>query len=403
MATSEIIASRSHQGTLGKQDYSVTYEYVTLGTADDAVVRAEVLAAAPATITVGGTTLYRDAITIRPEHVDTVVSDVGCWFSSVTYITKDAADVKDSGWEASATIAKRIQDQVTVVEQRPYILRTHTTAPTPVRRLYSLHTRRKFPEDAPDFQGAIELAARDGELLQPQGVDVYVGAESFTMTVRIPDDVYFGMRPTWSRYKNHVINGEFEGYDVYEVLFMGIDAQQAFEVQGEVIVLYWDVTFNFAVSSSGVPQRAPGVPLVGLPDGVVLESKQGWEYMWIYRMTSGTATTPVGVYYEQVYPTAELARFGFPEDGGAPEVSLDPVNQTLVAGDQLLIVAAFTGAGPMIFQWYKGSTKLTGQTSPSLWIDSCTESDAGTYTCKAVNVYGSDETSGAFIAINPAP
>ncbi len=88
----------------------------------------------------------------------------------------------------------------------------------------------------------------------------------------------------------------------------------------------------------------------------------------------------------------------------APVFTTQPVGTTTVlAGTSVTFTAAATGNPAPTFQWYKGTTLLTGQTAATLTIASPTLADAGSYTVVATNSLGSVTSSAAVLIVNQAP
>ena len=88
----------------------------------------------------------------------------------------------------------------------------------------------------------------------------------------------------------------------------------------------------------------------------------------------------------------------------APVFTTQPAGTTTVlAGASVTFTAAATGNPAPTFQWYKGTTLLTGQTAATLTIASPTLADAGSYTVVATNSLGSVTSSAAALVVNQAP
>jgi alpha-tubulin suppressor-like RCC1 family protein len=81
--------------------------------------------------------------------------------------------------------------------------------------------------------------------------------------------------------------------------------------------------------------------------------------------------------------------------GNPPVLTLQPTNQTWIAGTTRSLAAQATGTDPLAYQWYLGVTPLTnnarlsGTTSNILTVSNVTSSDAGTYTLFITNLFGS--------------
>ncbi|MDP1833154.1 MAG: immunoglobulin domain-containing protein [Geothrix sp.] len=87
----------------------------------------------------------------------------------------------------------------------------------------------------------------------------------------------------------------------------------------------------------------------------------------------------------------------------APVFITQPAGGTVTAGTAVTFTAAATGNPAPAYQWYKGTTLLTGQTAATLTIPSATLADAGSYTVTATNTVGSVTSSAAVLVVNQAP
>ena len=169
-----------------------------------------------------------------------------------------------------------------------------------MHRNQSLKTVSKVPNDAPDFNGAIEVD-NEGNV---NGVDVTMPVLNFTETHTMN-----GSRVTTS-YKKSVaaltgtVNGSsFRGFSAGEVLFLGASGTKRSKKPNAP----WEITFRFAVS----PNQS------SLQIGKLkVSNKKGWDYLWV-RYADKVAENkknvikePVAAYVEQVYPTGDFGNLG---------------------------------------------------------------------------------------------
>ena len=169
-----------------------------------------------------------------------------------------------------------------------------------MHRNQSLKTVSKVPNDAPDFNGAIEVD-NEGNV---NGVDVTMPVLNFTETHTMN-----GSRVTTS-YKKSVaaltgtVNGSsFRGFSAGEVLFLGASGTKRSKKPNAP----WEITFRFAVS----PNQS------GLQVGKLkVSNKKGWDYLWV-RYADKVADNkknvikePVAAYVEQVYPDGDFGNLG---------------------------------------------------------------------------------------------
>ena len=169
-----------------------------------------------------------------------------------------------------------------------------------MHRNQSLKTVSKVPNDAPDFNGAIEVD-NEGNV---NGVDVTMPVLNFTETHTMN-----GSRVTTS-YKKSVAaltgtvnRSGFRGFSAGEVLFLGASGTKRSKKPNAP----WEITFRFAVS----PNQS------GLQVGKLkVSNKKGWDYLWV-RYADKVADNkknvikePVAAYVEQVYPDGDFGNLG---------------------------------------------------------------------------------------------
>ena len=169
-----------------------------------------------------------------------------------------------------------------------------------MHRNQSLKTVSKVPNDAPDFNGAIEVD-NEGNV---NGVDVTMPVLNFTETHTMN-----GSRVTTS-YKKSVAaltgtvnRSGFRGFSAGEVLFLGASGTKRSKKPNAP----WEITFRFAVSPN---QSSLQVGKLKVPN------KRGWDYLWV-RYADKVADNrknvikePVAAYVEQVYPTGDFGNLG---------------------------------------------------------------------------------------------
>ena len=169
-----------------------------------------------------------------------------------------------------------------------------------MHRNQSLKTVSKAPNDAPDFNGAIEVD-NEGNV---NGVDVTMPVLNFTETHTMS-----GSRVTTSYKKNiaaltgTVNRSSFRGFAAGEVLFLGASGSK----RSKKASAPWEITFRFAVSPN---QSSVSV------GKLKVSNKKGWNYLWV-RYADKVADNkknvikePVAAYVEQVYPEGDFGTLG---------------------------------------------------------------------------------------------
>ena len=72
-----------------------------------------------------------------------------------------------------------------------------------------------------------------------------------------------------------------------------------------------------------------------------------------------------------------------------PTITTQPKSQTVNEGSSVTFSVVATGTAPLSYQWYKGSSKISGATGSSYTISSAKSSDAGSYYVVVSNTAGS--------------
>ena len=164
----------------------------------------------------------------------------------------------------------------------------------------SIKTDGKYPKDAPDFAGAIEVD-NEGNV---NGVDVTMPVLNFTETHTLAGSrVSTSYKKTLAGLTGTVNRSGFRGFERGEVLFLGASGTKRSKKSSAP----WEITFRFAVS----PNQA------GLQVGdIKVARKYGWDYLWVRyadKVAEGgknMVKKPVAAYVEQVYPEGDFGRLG---------------------------------------------------------------------------------------------
>ena len=164
----------------------------------------------------------------------------------------------------------------------------------------SIKTDGKYPNDAPDFAGAIEVD-NEGNV---NGVDVTMPVLNFTKTHTLSGSrVSTSYKKTLAELTGSVNKSGFRGFSAGEVLFLGASGTK----RSKKASAPWEITYRFAVS----PNQA------GFKVGdIQVSRKYGWDYLWV-RYADKVAESgknvvkkPVAAYVEMVYPEGDFGRLG---------------------------------------------------------------------------------------------
>ena len=169
-----------------------------------------------------------------------------------------------------------------------------------MHRNQSLKTVSKVPNDAPDFNGAIEVD-NEGNV---NGVDVTMPVLNFTEThVMKGSRVSTSYKKSVAALTGTVNRSGFRGFSAGEVLFLGASGTK----RGKKKDSPWEITFRFAVSPNQSSLQVGKLKV---------SNKRGWDYLWV-RYADKVAENkknvikePVAAYVEQVYPEGDFGNLG---------------------------------------------------------------------------------------------
>ena len=211
--------------------------------------------------------------------------------------------INDDTWKVKAVYAETedgADDDITDDGEEETVSFAFDTGGGTMHRNQSLKTVSKSPNDAPDFNGAIEVD-NEGNV---NGVDVTMPVLNFTETHTMS-----GSRVTTSYKKNiaaltgTVNRSSFRGFAPGEVLFLGASGSK----RSKKASAPWEITFRFAVSPN---QSSVSV------GKLKVSNKKGWNYLWV-RYADKVADNkknvikePVAAYVEQVYPEGDFGNLG---------------------------------------------------------------------------------------------
>ena len=169
-----------------------------------------------------------------------------------------------------------------------------------MHRNQSLKTVSKVPNDAPDFNGAIEVD-NEGNV---NGVDVTMPVLNFTEThVMKGSRVSTSYKKSVAALTGTVNRSGFRGFSAGEVLFLGASGTK----RGKKNDSPWEITFRSAVSPNQSSLQVGKLKV---------SNKRGWDYLWV-RYADKVAENkknvikePVAAYVEQVYPEGDFGNLG---------------------------------------------------------------------------------------------
>lgn len=89
--------------------------------------------------------------------------------------------------------------------------------------------------------------------------------------------------------------------------------------------------------------------------------------------------------------------------GNAPVITVQPQDQTVVAGSNATLSVTATGDAPLRYQWIFEGNALAGKTNATLLISNVTTADQGTYQVLVLNAAGSVVSSNAVVTVAIPP
>ena len=88
----------------------------------------------------------------------------------------------------------------------------------------------------------------------------------------------------------------------------------------------------------------------------------------------------------------------------APLISIDPQHQFAAVGDSVTFSVVARGIEPFMYQWCRGSNPIPGATGATLTLNGVTDADAGQYSVKVSNQFGTTPSGAATLTVGlPIP
>ncbi len=89
--------------------------------------------------------------------------------------------------------------------------------------------------------------------------------------------------------------------------------------------------------------------------------------------------------------------------GGAPVINTQPASQAVALGGSVTFTMTATGTAPFSWQWKFNGTNLLNATNASLTLTNVQLSQAGIYSARVSNLFGSATSSNAILTVQAAP
>ena len=172
------------------------------------------------------------------------------------------------------------------------------------------------------------------------------------------------------------------------------------------------VSGNFNITGNFLPLPTNTLTLVTNGSGTIALSPPGGSYAsnttitatatpatgWVFAGWSNAATgttDPLALtLVADVSLTGTFAQL--------PAFDIQPQSITNLAGTMVTFTSDSVGTTPVVYQWYFGSTPLTGSTTSSLTLTNVQIAQAGSYSVVATNLYGAATSSIAGLVLTNA-
>ncbi len=87
---------------------------------------------------------------------------------------------------------------------------------------------------------------------------------------------------------------------------------------------------------------------------------------------------------------------------GIPQITSQPQNQTVTAGQTAMFSVTATGAAPLAYQWFKNNVAISGANNPSYTTPTTIVGDSGSvFRCDVSNTFGTAPSNNATLTVNP--
>jgi hypothetical protein len=116
------------------------------------------------------------------------------------------------------------------------------------------------------------------------------------------------------------------------------------------------------------------------------------EWLGGYYGSESFQTSSTNLTIQIGYPQSVIAVYGSPTNF-PPSISGPQSAVTVLIGSSTNISTTVTGTGPITYQWYLGSSSVSGGTNSTLTFPWAQPSQAGSYTLAAANTWGSVASS----------
>jgi pectate lyase len=107
--------------------------------------------------------------------------------------------------------------------------------------------------------------------------------------------------------------------------------------------------------------------------------------------------------YNLVIKAADVSLAGSNDPGDAPSITTQPVSQTVSAGANVSFGVAAEGTAPLVYQWQKNGSPISGANASTLNLTNVQGADAGSYRVVVSNAAGSATSTTAVLNVETGP
>jgi hypothetical protein len=262
----------------------------------------------------------------------------------------------------------------------------------------------------------LEMAVAPAIVTQPQSVSLLAG-QTARFSVGVSGTAPFTYQ--WYKGANEIVGATNDSLSVADV---GPGAVGAYTVK--VTNAVGNVTSTAAnlalVASPGITVQpaggrfAVGAALVLTP---TYTGTAPLSYQWykdgaslVGKTTATLTLTPLALASDGVYSVTVSNAYGSVDSAGAvvqvfglPVILEQPVGVSVLVGQPFSLRVRTAVGAPETYQWFKGTTAITGATGSDYAVATAQGADAGSYTVKVTNFAGTVQSTVAVVAVNVAP
>ncbi|HEX7312672.1 MAG TPA: immunoglobulin domain-containing protein [Pyrinomonadaceae bacterium] len=107
--------------------------------------------------------------------------------------------------------------------------------------------------------------------------------------------------------------------------------------------------------------------------------------------------------YNLVIKSADVSLAGSSDPGDAPSITTQPVSRTVSAGANVSFSVSAEGTAPLVYQWQKNGSPISGANASTLSLSNVQGTDAGSYRVTVSNAAGAATSAVAVLNVETGP